>query len=268
MASENSGREKSAAQAIGHLKDVGVANGRVAPLLVSVRSLAEAHAVVSSSFEVLDFKEPDNGPLGACHPRTWWQLSDAVEKGEFANKRFSVALGESSSAFQLASSVPPTIEFAKCGPAGIESVLEINRIWDRLRDSLPTQTKLVAVAYADARLANTIEVEQVLEAAITAGLKTFLIDTYSKGSGGTLTCLSTARMERIIKTAQDADCETVIAGRIAFADAPRIIFMGARRIGVRGALCRGTRNGEIDSEEVARWTKLLTTSNRAHSELN
>lgn len=271
VASENSCRENYATLQDGietalATKKATFATPLLAPLLISVRDQTEAALVSQFPFEVLDLKEPNNGPLGACDPAVWHYCVESTPLTGFAigsdkasccepssGRAWSVAMGERANAVQLARHVPAKVRFAKAGPSGLPDTPSLIGMWDRLLEQLAEGIELVAVAYADWRVADSLQPEQILGAAASIGLKTILIDTFDKKAGGVFELLGQQRIESIVQTATSQGCEVVLAGGITFSDATRAFLLGCRRIGLRGALCRGPRNGEIDPQSVGRW---------------
>jgi (5-formylfuran-3-yl)methyl phosphate synthase len=237
-----------------HCSSASVVGGQLrAPILVSVRDPKEAASICDLPFEVMDLKEPLAGPLGACTPAVW---SECVQNVDF-NGLWSVALGAASDARRTSRFVPDQVSFAKVGPEGFAHTSQLRALWDDIQADLSSRTSLVAVAYADHANAACVPPEQVLQAAIDHGISTLLIDTFSKGTGNVFSVLGDARLANLVQTAKQHHCETVVAGGITKQETDRAFHLGARRIGTRGGLCRGTRDGEIDPQLVNDWVNLL-----------
>ena len=236
----------------------------LAPLLVSVRNVAEALLVADRNIELVDLKEPSAGPLAACDPQIWHECIRTIPiAGEW-----SLALGEletliGGSAIDLAGKIPGEIAFVKAGPAGIEDVNRLMNYWQTLLEQLNGKTQLVAVAYADFAAASCLSPEDILRAASELGLENLLIDTFSKTGPGTIASLGEARLRSIVASAVELGIDCVVAGRIARADVLSILAMGARRVGVRGGLCVGARDGEICASKLDLWiADWITVSGR------
>jgi uncharacterized protein (UPF0264 family) len=228
------------------------------PMLISVRDAVEANAVAEFPFEIMDLKEPRSGPLGSCDPAVWHACYDQIPFGG----DWSVALGESSQALQVAAEVPRGMRFAKAGTSQLDHAVALRRRWDQIRQRLEGSVRFVAVAYADHPIARSLPPEAILREAAGCGLETLLIDTYAKAGKGTLALLGVPRIKGLIDMARDLGIEVVIAGGITFDGAKQALLIGARRIGLRGGLCHGPRDGEIDPQIVADWTRRMQ---RQHS---
>ncbi|WP_164102386.1 (5-formylfuran-3-yl)methyl phosphate synthase [Candidatus Laterigemmans baculatus] len=222
-------------------------------LLVSVRSVAEAASIAPLAVDVIDLKEPRRGPLGATDPELWHRcLAECT-----TSALWSVALGEAEAALRWTAEVPAEFSYAKAGPAGLDRPEQLARLWDQLREQLPASVALVAVAYADGPAAGTIEPEHVLEAAVAAGLRTFLLDTFGKDGRSILEHLSPERLRMLVSRAAAAGCDVVIAGGVNFDALATLTQLQIRRIGVRGGVCGGNRQSAIDPSQVAHWVQRL-----------
>lgn len=239
------------------LQPTATGESRVAPgLLVSVRSLDEFRRIVSQPVAVVDFKEPQRGALAAADPRLWQQALDEAP----AECRLSAALGEWDAAWELAAQVPPRFAYAKAGPAGVGSVAQLANVWAGLQQRLPQGVELVAVAYADHQRARCPLPEAIFQAAAAAGLRTWLVDTFDKTAGrDSLDWLGGDRLREIQQLAVRVGARWVLAGSIGLRTAQSIVGQGVRPdlFGVRGAVCAGSRSGEIVPAKVHDWLDWL-----------
>lgn len=228
-------------------------------LLVSVRSVDEFRQAACYPVEVLDFKEPQRGALAAADPQLWQQAAEEAPPA----CRLSAALGEWEDALKLATQVPARFSYAKAGPAGAASTAQLVDVWAELQQRLPRDVELVAVAYADHQRAQCPPPEAILQAAVAAGLRTWLIDTFDKTAGcDSLTWLGSERLYGIQQMAEQAGVRWVLAGSIGLRAAQDVIDQGVRPdlFGVRGAICDGTRSGEIVPARIGQWLNWLGAS--------
>lgn len=227
--------------------------GRTPGLLVSVRSFAEALAIAHLPIEILDLKEPDRGPLAPCDPGVW---SEVLEKTPFSGK-WSIALGESEAAVQVARFVPKEVDFVKMGPHQIQQAESLRELWGTLRLAVSGSTEIVAVAYADYDEAECLPPEQILDLASRDGLRTLLIDTFSKGGKTSLDWLGWQRVMRLITTAAQQQIEVVLAGGLSRSDLRSVGRLPVSKVAIRGAACPAGRTSEIDPELVEACLKAL-----------
>ncbi len=238
--------------------------GRVG-LLVSIRSIDELRVVAGLGVDVIDFKEPRDGPLAAASADIWRAAADDPAVTE----RLSAALGECDAAVDLAAAVPPRFRYAKAGPAGMTTTARLTVGWGEIAAALPGEVELVAVAYADHRLANCPPPEVVFAAAAEIGLRTWLIDTFDKtATRDTPSCLGRQSLRRIDQLARAVDAEWVLAGSIRTAVATELMEEGIRPtlFGVRGDVCDGSRSGKLVAERVRRWVDLASSGRQTAAE--
>lgn len=214
-------------------------------LLVSVRTVDEALAALAGGADLIDVKEPSRGPLGAADPLTWAQVRDAVG----GNVPVSAALGE---LVDLAdSSDVQGVTLVKAGLAQCADWPDWRTRLVRLKDALPATTGLVAVAYADAELANAPSPRVVLDTAIELSLSTLLIDTFAKSGGNLWHALSDDEIGTLLELAHQHGVRVALAGSLDTITLSRALALGPDWIAVRGAACVGGRTGRVTSERVA-----------------
>jgi hypothetical protein len=223
--------------------------------LVSVRDLREAQIATAAGADIVDFKEPARGPLGAAPPSIWDEASRSLPSG----MSLSAALGECAEATALARRVPSQFRFAKAGPAGSRSATQLASAWQRIRDGLNASVELVAVAYADSDAADAPAPELVFREAAKRGLRRCLVDTYLKDGRSTFDHLPLARLRELSEIAASLGLWWALAGSLTLGTIPSA---GAGAIsvncfGVRGDVCRGGRSGELDPARVAAWHRAL-----------
>lgn len=226
-------------------------------LLVSVRDAGEAADAVTAGAAIVDVKEPANGPLGAPTGAT----AAAVAATVAARAPWTLACGELAAGGAAAAAVVtaaiaaleagvPRPAAAKAGPAGL-SIDGWRREYAAFRAALPAETEPVAVAYADWRSAGAAAPADIVRAAVAAGCRTVLFDTFDKTAPGILDLVVEASLREWIAAAHAGGMAVAIAGRIAAGDVARAAGLGADVVAVRSAACRGGRSGRVDRTLVA-----------------
>ncbi|TWU54644.1 hypothetical protein Poly51_33630 [Rubripirellula tenax] len=223
--------------------------------LVSLRSLDEVRIAFEYPIDILDLKEPRNGPLAPSPVELWLETVTIVEAMIHAKPKLSAALGEPDQARRVASRLPATFDFAKAGPSGCHSPQRLTQMWEDVRDRLPTKVELVAVAYADHHAAESIAPESVFETAKRAGLNRCLIDTFTKDGRSTLDHLSIDRLTEISAIARDFGLWWALAGSIRHADVEKLNQSNVHPdcIGVRGDVCSGDRTSSLCRQKMQCW---------------
>jgi len=219
--------------------------------LISIRDASEWTLAAASHAAIIDFKEPSLGPLAPTNPLFWHWAVQQPARGH----HLSAALGESASARRLVKQLPAGFHFAKVGPSNCGSLRQLRRLWNDIRGSLACGVELVAVAYADAVAAQTLEVETILAAARDLGFRRCLIDTFAKDGRSSLQILGRERLADISQWARRQGIWWALAGSITLETAKSLAQCGIAPncLGVRGALCDGSREGDLSVERLSQW---------------
>lgn len=234
-------------------------------LLVSVRTAAEALEAVAGGAAIVDAKEPFAGPLAPVAGPTAGSIAVAVAGraawtlacGELAEGAAVVA--ERVHCAGAAAGRPPVA--VKAGPAGL-ALADWRREFAAVRGLLPAGVEMVAVAYADWRVARAPEPEEIIAAAASSGAGTVLVDTFDKAGPGIVELMGPAGVAELIAAAVGRGLRAAIAGRLRGDDLPGLAARGAAVIGVRSAACGGERLGCVDAGQVRRLVDTLAASRR------
>ena len=243
-------------------------------LLVSVRDLQETQAAVAGGADIVDVKEPANGSLGRASLRV---ISDVVQ---FCDQQVqsSAALGEllewrneksadcDSIHIPLADEFPdlPTnLSFAKVGLAGLKDCVDWQSQYvNFLASRFPSKsTDWIAVAYADAELADAPAVIDVLDLVVQtptifAGM---LIDTYDKSSGHLLECLDSSELLSIRRRLSETGQLLALAGKLNESLLLDLRTCDPDIIAIRGAACEGSdRTLAVAESRVATFRSVLS----------
>ena len=242
-------------------------------LLVSVRDAIEAEAAAAAGADIIDVKEPSNGPLGFAGAAEIQRIVDAVA----GRAPVSAALGEctewlNSNGFcatdRSLNLQHSALQFVKLGLAGTaptharQPVVRDKRSsrawhadWATVRTGLTPESATapdwVAVAYADVAVAQSPAPEEIMATAIQTRCTAFLIDTYQKTGPGTLDCLPEARLLGLRNTARENGLQFALAGRLTAQHLDAVNRISPDILGVRGAVCERTdRNSRISGKRI------------------
>src|SRR5262245_32755869 len=122
-------------------------------LLVSVWSANEAAVALAGGADVIDVKEPLNGPLGAVSLETLRQVCRVVGHGRPVTAALGDAGAEDAIEARARQYAASGAELVKVGLAGVDSrsdALALIRAAVRGTSSADSRCGLVVVAYADA----------------------------------------------------------------------------------------------------------------------
>jgi uncharacterized protein (UPF0264 family) len=213
-------------------------------LLVSVRDPHEAEEAWAGGADWIDLKDPARGALGAVSSSVAREIVASV-----ANRApMSAAAGElwdwrHSPARDLLGL--PGVTHLKLGLAGCARIDWRSR-WRAAEQEIHAAGQhLVAVAYADQRMAAAPPSEEIVDMAVAARCPWVLWDTFSKSAGSILDVLSAETLAAQLQTARAAGIGGVIAGSVTLETLGRLPLELADMIAVRGAACRGGRQGPV-----------------------
>jgi uncharacterized protein (UPF0264 family) len=229
-------------------------------LLVSVIDAAEARLAVAGGVDVVDVKNPAEGSLGAPAPG----VIAAVRAVLPAGLPLSAALGDLPSlpgtaalaAFGAARSGAAYVKLGLWGPSSAEEAVAVLRA---ARAAVDGDTRVVAVAYADAARvpSRPLPPSELVAAAREAGVDGCLLDTAVKDGRGLFEWLAPDALAAFVGDAHDAGLEVALAGELRAEDLPVVRATGADIAGVRSAACRdGRRTAGLDPERIARLREL------------
>jgi uncharacterized protein (UPF0264 family) len=235
-----------------------IAGIAVTKLLVSVRNREEAAVALAAGADLIDVKEPRRGSLGAADPGA---IREVVDQAAGAIP-VSAALGElTASTHAGPPALPSGIRFAKIGLAGCRSDETWPARWRAFVEALPGGTQPVAVVYADWRTCEAPPPDAVLSAAADIGCTVFLVDTYDKSRGGLFDHWPSAELSQWAEDARRLGGLLVLAGSLSLATIPSALELPPDYIAVRGAACRGGREGRLDQALLRELVRLVQGGN-------
>src|SRR2546426_12756493 len=151
-------------------------------LLISVAGPVDARAALLGGAGVIDAKDPRHGALG---PVTLHRLA-AIRAAVGGARPLSAALGDAADEDAIARTVAAAaslgLAFVKVGFAGVTNEARARRLAVAAqRAATNVGTRLVLVAYADWRRAQSLAPARILTVAAGAGAAGGLLDTADKG---------------------------------------------------------------------------------------
>lgn len=231
----------------------------VTKLLVSVSSQAEAIAAAENGADLIDVKNPLRGSLGAATPEVWRHVLAAV--GE--KLPVSAALGElrDDDVVELAKQTAG-LSFAKIGLNGCTSPPDYDwrTEWSNWRSFLPEGVAPVLVAYADWGDCGAPSPLELLKCVKPQRVPIVLVDTYDKSNGTLRDCCSNEQLAHFIAEVRKVKAKIVLAGSLRLVDVIDLLPLAPDYFAVRGAVCRGSREGRLDGALVREWSQAISSS--------
>ncbi|MGZ4184687.1 MAG: (5-formylfuran-3-yl)methyl phosphate synthase [Solirubrobacteraceae bacterium] len=221
-------------------------------LLVSVVSASEARSALVGGADIIDVKDPSQGPLGAPPPRV---LSEVVaEVGAVAP--VSVALGDMpnlphTAALAARGAALTGAAYVKVGLRGVCTLDDAVALMRAVLEAVGPNTAVIAAAYADAAALDppALAPECLPDVVHRAGIAGALVDTFVKDGRGLYSWLPESELAELIARTRRVGGSFAVAGQLTRGELRRV---EADIVGVRSAVCRGgDRTGELDTELVA-----------------
>ena len=225
-------------------------------LLISPKNVAEALEAIAGGADIIDVKNPKEGPLGANFP---WVIKRVRQVAPTCIE-VSCTLGEmpnlpGSMALAALGAATTGVNYIKAGLYGLktpkEAVYQMQSVAKAAKDYNPS-VKVVVSGYADAERINAVDPLLVPKIAHDAKADIAMIDTAIKDGKSIFTFLTKTNLKRFVDQTHDYGLEAALAGSLKKEDLPVIYALGADVSGVRGAACTQSDrvNGHITTEKV------------------
>ena len=229
-------------------------------LLVSVRNSDEAAAAMAGGADIIDAKDPANGALGAVS----LDVFRSIHATAAGARPVSAALGDADNEAQVQSIVRDSADagasFVKIGFAGVSSCGRAATLITAAMRGAGDRSGVMAVAYADADRAGSLDPRSIIDAAARAGAAGVLLDTADKHGPGLRALMKPDSLSEWVAAAHGVNLLVAVAGRLTIDDLPFVREAGADIAGVRGAACVGGRTGQVSAERVRRLLLALRDS--------
>ena len=223
-------------------------------LLVSVRDATEAHAALQGGADIIDAKEPANGPLAPVSAATLQSICASVPPGvpisvalgdalpaELDELVASVAFVGSRSAVYFKAAVASDLPDEAAG--GIAAAC---RRLERRAD----RPEFVVARYVD-QPGDADHLSRWVEVCADAGARGLLLDTSRKHGDGLFGSIEPKALAELGSRAAKRGIWLAIAGGVTTAHLEQIGVVQPDVLGVRGAVCEGGRKGVLSGARVA-----------------
>ncbi|MBN1763485.1 MAG: (5-formylfuran-3-yl)methyl phosphate synthase [Methanomicrobia archaeon] len=227
-------------------------------LLVSPRDLEEAKSVIRGNADIVDVKNPKEGSLGANFPWVIRSIKELVDKEGGNGMEMSAAIGD----FYYK---PGTASLAALGAASVgadyikiglfriktreEAIDLLSGVVKAVKGFDPTK-KVVSAFYSDYKRINSISPFEIAEIGKEVEIDVSMVDTGIKDGKTTFEFLSEDELTTFVSESKALGLETALAGSFTFEDIPAIKRIAPDILGVRGMVCGGDRNSQVQEELV------------------
>jgi hypothetical protein len=225
-------------------------------MLISPKSEQEAAEAIAGGADIIDVKNPQEGPLGANFP---WVIK-RIRQITPADIEVSCTLGEApnlhgSMALAALGAATTGVNYIKAGLYGLktpeEAVRFMRNVIKAAKDYNPS-IKVVVAGYADAVRIGTVDPLAVPDIAYEAQAEVAMLDTAIKDGKSLFTFLTKAQLQRFVNAAHGYGLQAALAGSLQKTDLPVVYGLGADVAGLRAAACTLSDrvNGQISREKV------------------
>lgn len=211
-------------------------------LLASVMSVEEARIALDCGADLIDFKDPTTGALGA--------LPDAVIR---EGVRIIASRRPTSATIGDVPMIPEVLarrvqQITGCGVDYVKVGFFPSpnaRACTAALAQFARHTRLVAVLFADLAL----DLDWLAEFA-GAGFAGVMLDTADKNSANLRRHMDDTKLSAFVLQAKGRGMIAGLAGSLGAGDIPDLLNIGPDYLGFRGALCAGGRSGALAPEKV------------------
>jgi (5-formylfuran-3-yl)methyl phosphate synthase len=212
-------------------------------LLASVTGPDEAAFVLTHGADIVDLKDPAQGPLGAVGADVLRATVAAVAgRRPVSAVTGNLAMVPDVITAAVESAARSKVDYVKVGlfsGPGREDCI-------RALSSQARRTRIVGVMFADSG-ADTALVPLMAE----AGFAGAMLDTAEKATGRLLDCLDVAALRDFVGGCRSHGLMAGLAGSLEAPDVPRLLLLEPDFLGFRGALCVGRdRTARLDPESI------------------
>jgi (5-formylfuran-3-yl)methyl phosphate synthase len=225
-------------------------------LLISPKNEKEALEAIAGGADIIDVKNPQEGPLGANFP---WVIK-RIKQITPANIEVSCTLGEvpnlpGSMALAALGAATTGVDYIKAGLYGLktsEEAVHLMRNVTKAAKDHNSSIKVVASGYADAIRISTVDPLAVPEIAYEAQADIAMLDTAIKDGKSLFTFLTKPQLQQFVDAAHSYGLKAALAGSLQKEDLPAVCALGVDVVGLRGAACtlNDRVNGQITREKV------------------
>jgi len=225
-------------------------------LLISPQNVEEAIEAVAGGADIIDVKNPKEGPLGANFPWVIREIKQFISGGV----ELSCTLGEApnlpgSMALAAFGAASLKVDYVKVGLSNVHTVQNAVGLLEgvvravRMCDS---KIKVVVAGYGDYFRVNSIEPQFVVQAAFVAKADVVMLDTAVKDGKNLFAFQSCQQLEAFIGFAHKQGLGVALAGSLQGQDLGVVKGLGVDFVGLRGAACENNNRdtGSITRERV------------------
>ncbi len=228
----------------------------------------EASEAIAGGADIIDVKNPQEGPLGASFPWVIKRIREITPK----NIQMSCTLGEApnlpgSISLAALGAASLGVDYIKVGLYGLKTLKEAISLLqnvNRAAKESNANIKVVAAGYADAERVSTIDPLFVPEIASKAQVDAAMLDTAVKDGKNLFNFLTIEQLGKFVNSSHKFGLEAALAGSLRKEDLPVVYGLGADIAGSRGAACTNNDRvkGQITENQVRELVQAIKQAER------
>lgn len=232
-------------------------------LLISPKNKTEAIEAIAGGANIIDVKNPNEGPLGASFPWIIKQIRQITPK----DTEVSCTLGEAphlpgSMALASLGAATTGVNYIKAGLSGLKTAKEAVYLMQNVikaAKEYDSSIKVVISGYADAARIDTVDPLCVPKIAYETQADIAMLDTAIKDGKGLFTFLTNPQLQRFVELAHSFGLKAALAGSLQKTNLYAVHKLGADVVGLRGAACTSNDriNGYITREKVRELVEII-----------
>ena len=231
----------------------------------------EASAAIAGGADIIDVKNPQEGPLGANFPWVIKRIREITPK----NIKVSCTLGEvpnlpGSISLAALGAASLGVDYIKVGLFGFKTVQEAIYLLQNVKRAAKeynSNIKVVAAGYADSERVGGLNPLLIPEIASKAKVEVAMLDTAVKDGKNLFNFITSQQLQKFVDSSHKFGLDVALAGSLQKQDLPLVYSLGADIAGSRGAACTNNDRvkGQITEKQVR---ELVETLKQAEQQAN
>jgi len=237
-------------------------------LLISPIDEEEALEAIKGGADIIDVKNPKEGPLGASFPWTIKRIREIAPNpievsctlGDMPNLPGSVSLAATGA-------VALGVDYVKVSLLALQSEKDAVYLMQNVVKavkSIEKNVKVVVAGFADAKRAHSISPLLIPKIASLAECDFAMVDTAIKDEKNLLDFFNAKQLETFIDETHGYGLKVALAGSLQIEHLPLLSIMGVDIAGLRGAACteKDRVNGRVKKQKVEELVQAAKMSER------
>ncbi len=232
-------------------------------LLISPIDAQEAQEVVLGGADIVDVKNPKEGPLGAGFP---WVIRQ-IQKVTPQSVELSCTIGDvpnlpGTAALAALGAASLGVKYVKVGLLELKTQKDTVYLMQNVAKAVKgydSKVKVVVAGYADAQRVGSVNPMLIPQIAMEADCDFAMLDTAVKDGKSLFDFLTVEQLQKFVDSAHEYGLGAALAGSLRKQDLPVIYGLGTDIAGVRGAACTNSNRitGRITKEKVRELVEIV-----------